>query len=98
VRWVNAIERYAAEHATGAKVRGPLEAIEGKHCAIKEDTVVVSIPVRRINIVEALGELNEGSVITFTLIQHEADRCTQGLRVVDVVVTVKVDDELCIGE
>jgi prephenate dehydrogenase len=68
MRWVNAIERNAAEHATSAEVRWPLETIEGKHCAIKEDTVVVSIPVRRINIVEALRKLNEGSIITFSLI------------------------------
>jgi hypothetical protein len=98
MRWVNAIECYAAEHASSAKVGWSLQAIQGKHGSIKEYSVVVAIPVCWVDIVKALRELNKGSVITFPLIKHEADCCTESLRIVDVVVAVKVDDELCIGE
>jgi hypothetical protein len=45
-----------------------LQAIEGKHGSIKEYSVVVAIAVRRVNIVKALWELDEGSVVTISLV------------------------------
>jgi hypothetical protein len=45
-----------------------LQTIKGKHGPIKEDTVVVTVAVCGVNIVEALWELNKSSVITISLI------------------------------
>jgi hypothetical protein len=50
-----------------------LQAIKSKHGSIKEYPIVVAIAIRRVNIVEALRELDEGSVITVSLVQREAD-------------------------
>jgi predicted phosphoribosyltransferase len=49
-----------------------LEAIQSKHSAIKEDTVVIAVPVCRVDIVKPLRKLHEGSVFSFSRIKHEA--------------------------
>lgn len=74
-----------------------LDTIEGSHVAIKEDCIMIGVPVRRINAFKSLWELNVANFLT-TSVHHEAHSFTNSFAVVDVVVTVKVENKWAIGQ
>ncbi|CAA7406661.1 unnamed protein product [Spirodela intermedia] len=96
-RRVEAVERVAAEEAAGADVDGALEAVEGAHVAVEEDGVVVSVAVGGVDPFEPLRELDVADAVA-AAVHHEAHPLADGLRVVDVVVAVEVEDEGPVGE
>ncbi|BAT02054.1 Os07g0551650, partial [Oryza sativa Japonica Group] len=92
-RRVGAVERDAAEHAAGADVGRALDAVEAEQRGVEEDAVVVAVPVGRVDVVEALRELDECGVVAVAAVEHEAQGGAERLGVVDVVVAVEVEDE-----
>ena len=59
---------------------------------------MVGVPVRGVDAVEALRELDERGVLAVAWVEHEAHAGAESLRVVDVVVAVEVDEERRVGE
>lgn len=65
---------------------------------IKEDYVPVGVSVTAINAIESLRKLNIADISTDLWIHHEAHSFTNCLAIINIVITVKVENKWSICE
>ena len=74
------------------------ETMKEVHAHIKENSVSIGISIISVNTIKPLWELNIADSLSKQWIHHETHRLPKSLTVIDVVITIQVQQIRCICE